>query len=53
MEVVKNMLRDEIIANMHKESLKSVSELIDDPFEVRVVCTLQGEVESILLTLAF
>ena len=46
-------MRDETLEMMQTEQKKSVSELIDNPFEVGVVCTLSGEVESVLLTLAY
>ena len=46
-------MRDETLAMMRTYKTMSVSELIDDPFEVQVLCTLSGKVESVRVTLAY
>lgn len=46
-------MRDETLAMMRTHQGNSVSQIIADPFEVRILCTLSGKVESVLVTLAY
>lgn len=50
---MQDKMRTETLEMMRTCQAKSVSDVIDDPFEVRVVCTLNGDVESVLITLAY